>query len=283
MQLEILTKVMVTVGAIALLGSSTPARADDTFIDNFDDGWLDTCNWLPATGAGVTIIETGGVLALLSEDGGHTMVSTIHAFVGDFNVEVDFELLEFPATYACNASLRVYSPLSAPPTQNLVAIKRWRDSTRNDYAMLRYVDGDYQEIGDPVATSDASGRFRIQRSGEAFNSYYWSSGEWQFFRSTDHFEGPMVVILDAFGAGTTPPTVSAAFDNLAVTAAGITGDNDFDYDEDVDASDLVVFVDCLAGPEQAADSQCALADTDCDGDVDLRDFAMLQLDFTGSL
>ncbi|MEP0844970.1 MAG: hypothetical protein HRF43_19895, partial [Phycisphaerae bacterium] len=52
---------------------------------------------------------------------------------------------------------------------------------------------------------------------------------------------------------------------------------DWDFDFDVDASDLAAFVACTSGPLIAqADPACTPFDADGDGDVDHRDFGVFQ-------
>ena len=49
---------------------------------------------------------------------------------------------------------------------------------------------------------------------------------------------------------------------------------DFDMDADVDLDDQRVFVECLAGPGSSPSQEaCSVFDFDCDGDLDLYDFA----------
>lgn len=57
---------------------------------------------------------------------------------------------------------------------------------------------------------------------------------------------------------------------------------DYDNDGDVDAFDGARFVDCLSAPGTAySDCLCDVFDDDSDGDVDLKDYQLLQLNFTG--
>lgn len=264
------------IGLVGVFCCVIPAApADEVFFDDFNDGYLDPCNWIPTSGEGVTITEADGVLTLTSELGGHTQVSTVYAFQGDFDAQVDFDLLQFPPIYGSNASLRVQS---TAPGLNLVAIKRWREASTNTYAFLRYVDGSYQHLA-TVETTDMSGKFRIKRLGNDFTAYWWS-GAWQQIGGTHHFAGPARLILDTFGGGN-DPTVSAAYDNSSVVADGMTRDGDFDFDGDVDLADFADFGACMSGPEVPADPACSLGDFDCDGDVDLGDFALFQQQFTG--
>lgn len=58
---------------------------------------------------------------------------------------------------------------------------------------------------------------------------------------------------------------------------------DFDRDGHVDAYDHMVLAGCLAGPDNTIDPNglCPAADFDADADVDLSDFAVFQVKFTG--
>ena len=261
---------------LGLLCCATPmAAAGEVFFDDFNDDYLDPCNWLAASGEGVTITEAGGRLTLTSELGAEALVSTVYAFQGNFDVQVDYDLLQFPLVYACNATLIVRS---TDPGFNLVSIKRWRDATQNVYAFIKYVNGNYEELA-VEPTQDGSGKFRIERVGSQFTAYRWS-GTWAEIGSTDHFSGPARVNLHALGAGSRP-TVEVAYDNCSVDADGMTADGDTDFDGDVDRSDFAGFSACMSGPEDPAGPDCALADFDCDTDVDLGDFALFQQAFTG--
>ena len=56
---------------------------------------------------------------------------------------------------------------------------------------------------------------------------------------------------------------------------------DFDLDFDVDLDDYELLFDCLTGPGGGVPEGCDQADLDRSGDITLKDFAGLQLAFTG--
>ncbi|MCP4594825.1 MAG: hypothetical protein GY842_29195 [bacterium] len=55
---------------------------------------------------------------------------------------------------------------------------------------------------------------------------------------------------------------------------------DYDCDGDVDLDDFASFSSFLSGPDVAVD--CPALDSDAGGDIDLKDFAMFQQEFTGA-
>ena len=77
-------------------------------------------------------------------------------------------------------------------------------------------------------------------------------------------------------------------DDARPNCEGAAGYGDVDGDEDVDLTDLALFVPCMDGPGDAlvlpdgALNDSAEADVDGDGDVDLRDFAAFTRQFTGA-
>ena len=54
---------------------------------------------------------------------------------------------------------------------------------------------------------------------------------------------------------------------------------DLNGDGVADLSDWDLFVECMDGPDNATRPECAMADINCDGVVDLRDVRIFQLSF----
>ena len=91
-----------------------------------------------------------------------------------------------------------------------------------------------------------------------------------------------------FGDGTwtdrwTPVQVPGFTGVTAVAAGGMHSlfldgclPGDMDCDGDVDLGDYALFADCLTGPDVAYPTGCVYADLDSDENVDLADFAFLQ-------
>jgi len=76
-------------------------------------------------------------------------------------------------------------------------------------------------------------------------------------------------IVDGDDDGT-PDVDMGAYEYQPVAAPG-----DLDADGDVDLADFALWMDCFAGPAQAAPTGCEAADLNADGFVDLRDFALM--------
>lgn len=86
-------------------------------------------------------------------------------------------------------------------------------------------------------------------------------------------------VTDQFLFGEISPEIDAVSD----VAPGLMGDGDWDHD--VDMNDLVIFAECMTGPDGDLGSlgcECRVMDFEGEDDVDLWDFAQWQLAFTGS-
>lgn len=206
-------------GVMAILAYGVGLTTADVVVsDDFNDGYLDPSIWVegPAD-PNVTVEEAGGVLTLTDQGGSAAQVSTVHAFLGNFDAWVDFDLLQFPSDDNCHASLRL---VSTGAGNNRVVIKRHRGSGVNRYTFLKYVDGT-REVLKHSDTEHESGKLRIERVASQFTAYYWD-GSWQVLESTSHFSGPTLAEMDAFGTDN-EPTVSVAYDNFQITATDMTG------------------------------------------------------------
>jgi choice-of-anchor B domain-containing protein len=70
--------------------------------------------------------------------------------------------------------------------------------------------------------------------------------------------------------------------DVSIAISGVGTPGDFDEDGDVDLVDFGMFQLCFTGGGGAATGNCLKGDFDLDGDVDLVDFGSLQLTFTGT-
>jgi hypothetical protein len=204
-----------------LLVAPTPVLAYVTFADDFNDNSLDLAKWLPTSGIGITIAEAGGMLSLSSEGGAFATVTTQHAFVGDFDVRVDFSLIQFPEVTSCHTTLQV-SPIGSGAT---IVVKRYQQSgvtsNRHRYEFFRWQDGQSYDWAS-VVTTDTAGKFRILRVGTVFTGHYWSGSTWNAIGSTTSSNSPTTALLAVYGADLNP-AVQVSFDNFQATGAEITG------------------------------------------------------------
>ncbi len=104
-----------------------------------------------------------------------------------------------------------------------------------------------------------------------------SASELSFLTSGGEFSATRV--LDGYEAGR---LVTGALGSAVITILLCGAAADVDRDCDVDSVDFEWLALCLSGPPGGALAQeCQRADTDGDGDVDLRDFGVLQQTFWG--
>jgi hypothetical protein len=166
------------------------------------------------------VAETGGQLVLTRPsgcdllDGPEVRLDPGFIVCGDFDIQVDFDLINWPApTVEHQASLFVVSG-----TEPFV-IERVRAGSTN--SCRPYLDAykSWQYIRDNcsaswASTSDLQGKFRITRTGNSVQSYYWNGSSWVLLRT-----GTITTTLVTMGLSTSSTDGTAAtvaFDNLII-------------------------------------------------------------------
>lgn len=204
---------MATVGLLLvtwllLAGGVEAGLLQDDFADNF----LNPNLWeVELIGSGPGVLETNGRLEVTfpaSASGDFLManVRLNYELLGDFEVQVDFNLLEWPAANGLNVSLT---------TGLNFMLSRYSYTFFDKEGYLLNVRG--QLISVPA--TETSGKLRLKRTGTTLTAYYWRDNAWQSLGSFTHsdFAAPTHVSL-AVDAGQpsrfSGQQVRIAFDNF---------------------------------------------------------------------
>ena len=147
-----------------------------------------------------------------------------HQLVGDYDIQVDFDLLTWPAD-------NWVWPGIVTQLYDMVRINHNEGQGTQDAYLLFFfaeqVPGQ-PTIGHLVTTSDNSVKMRLQRTGNTVSGYFWHNNAWQLIGSyTDPQYGAPIdfSIGGTVGNRSTDSTVKVAFDNLKVTNASFKGNS----------------------------------------------------------
>lgn len=164
---------------IFLFIESLPVR------DDFNDGSINPSFWNTVTvGAGPSVYETNQRLEIflpstsIDTGNGAFLAGVVSAFKlrGDFDVQTDFYLLDWPYSNGVRSAL---SMRSDPVSMRSYAIERTSFSDYNDpYEQEVYLT-DFGFPTGTVTTSDSSGKLRIVRFGSHWSTYYFRDGKWK--------------------------------------------------------------------------------------------------------
>jgi hypothetical protein len=145
--------------------------------DDFDDGVLNITIWHQiATGTGIDIAERNGRLEIeFAADGvpgGEFNVLGAHygtqcRFPGDFDVRVDYTLLDWPAANGVYVALNAW--FTRPPQ---LAVVRQSQAWGEEYASF------WGGKTSNRRTADTTGSLRIKRVGTRFTTYHKSGRTW---------------------------------------------------------------------------------------------------------
>jgi len=195
-----------------------PAPKPVHISDDFDDGIMNRTIWHRiVTGTGVELAEQNGRLEVAFQPdalaGGDYNVLSGHygtacRFLGDFDVRVDYELLDWPAANGVLVQMSAWSTVGPQ-----LAIARQSQTWAEEYASFS---------GPSVQarpSADARGTLRIKRVGNLLSTRYKSGRDWHVLGYMRSDQGPMIAVqaysTDEWFAD---KRVRVAFDNFSITA-----------------------------------------------------------------
>ena len=196
--------------------------------EDFEDPVFDSLTWRASVhGEGVAMAERGSRLEISFDAGAvppsgglGAAYTTQCTFGGDFDAQVDFELLTWPAR---NGVLVFLSPAFERPAP-WTNVSR-KGSPPNGAEPERYSTGIYGHVPPEVPTVDSKGTLRVARVGSYITTYYLSYGSWVRLGRAHAAAGDvrLVMAMGSDSAGFGSQTAVAAFDNFRARAPGTTG------------------------------------------------------------
>ena len=202
--------------------TTTPSRTWRTLSDDFSESTPNDILWTTwAEGDGATYTLANGrlefTLPTSAQPGGrYNMVGpslgTRCRFGGDFDAQVDFELLEWPA------GAGVHMQLSSWVFPNVNSSAGRQINQFGD----QYI-GNINQSFTTVPTRDAKGTIRLTRSRGVESAYYRSNGSWVLIQSgTARGQAQLGIQLFAMADEWSRSEVKVAFDNFRVSAPSMT-------------------------------------------------------------
>ncbi len=204
--------------------------AQAIFADDFDDNTTDTTRWSAFTqGSGPTIAETNQRLEIsfpaTSSDpsvfsGRYESSCTAS---GDFDAQVDFHLLEWPAENGVRVGLSTDIAGPAGYSTERVSFGSGQQDFPGNKQREVYVSDFSGSVQGFVATSDLAGKLRQTRVGSTIRSYHYdaAAGTWIETASANSVLGASTFVLGAWSHdyAFSDQTVRVAFDNFVVEGA----------------------------------------------------------------
>jgi hypothetical protein len=170
---------------ISICQPITAVNSTDYFSDNFNDNFLDKSHWqLNYMGNGPMVNETNQRLEIFIPANSFDQainssqilgsITSACNLRGDFDFQVDYELLEWPPSNGVHILLDAHR-LTAGPHSHDNVVRASLPNMLNDVYFTDFGDDVYQIN----ATSDKAGKLRIVRSDSTITGYYYSnSGRW---------------------------------------------------------------------------------------------------------
>jgi hypothetical protein len=192
-----------------------------TFVDNFNDNIINNKYWeIAIGGVGPTVEETNQSLEVYipsssSHNGSNRIFGGLtgtYYLVGDFDIQVDFNLLIWPTPNGMGVGL------GTP----YVELQRgsFKPGVSNPYEFYS-IDFFGGVATFEITTTDTLGKLRMKRTGNTVEGFYWKGNYWEVLGSysDDLLSEPSDFVLIVFCNSVYLPSesVKAAFDNFKIT------------------------------------------------------------------
>lgn len=214
------TVVPVIFGCWSAPASFPTSAHAQVFVDDFDDDHVDPHAWsIEVYGSGAQIAEQNQQLeffmpAKASGDEFGVRLVSVFALRGDFDIQVDFGLLDWPMHNGVRTAVGL------------------TDDLYDDYGMERSSLSATEPLGAQevyiadfgpyilIPTKDLAGKLRLVRSGSEQTGYYFDNGTWIPVLTDGAPTEDITIQLHAWSHDWAfrDADVSAAFDNFTVTS-----------------------------------------------------------------
>jgi len=195
----------------------SPSRSG-TITENFDNNQYNTeLWWIYSIGQDVTATVTNNRLEItLPASSGGTLylgnMGSNFTLVGDFDMQVDYTLLTWPANNASQVGLTI----SQANDFSIFRRSRGLDEGGGGEIYFTMIKG----VMTQVFAGGSSGKLRMTRVDNTMSGFYWDGAAWQLVGSSaDSSLGSATTVHLGFDRDTafSGPSVKIAFDNVQLT------------------------------------------------------------------
>jgi hypothetical protein len=189
-----------------------------TITENFDNNqYNDDLFWLFNMGQGVTAQVVNERLEIgipANVDGMGNFGVVDYLFAGDFDLQVDFSLLNWPA----HNQTQVMLGAGAAGGQEYLQVARANGMNDTEIYFTLFKR---QWTNDTAPAAGNSGKLRIKRTGNTAEAMFWDGAAWQTLGSyADPMVGKPSYIFMNFSrnaGGADSPAIAGALDNIKIT------------------------------------------------------------------
>jgi len=196
----------------------SPAYGGGTITENFTNNQYNTDLWdLWNMGQGITAQVASNRLEVTVGGNGYAGLSGVDfTLIGDFEMRVDFTLINWPANNETQISMGTWN--LSPSERFQVARGNHYWGTPNTELYFTLILGKW--TGALVTGPTTSGKLRMVRTGNTMQGYYWDGSNWQLIKSaTDPSLGKRVGVtmgIGPYGNNYSGISAKAAFSNIRI-------------------------------------------------------------------
>lgn len=139
-------------------------------------------------------------------------IELIQYAYGNFEVQVDYELITYPSTNSWQCTLNVWQANS--PAYQYRVMRAYASAYGQCYIAQDNATGSYVNRA-IVSTTDTSGKLRMYRNGTSIRCYYWSGASWtQLYNWSTGITDEVRIRIYQWSGGT-QPSATSRIDNFS--------------------------------------------------------------------